>query len=54
MLTYPRFKDLSPSEQEQVFELLLARLGVKIEAFKFEGQYERMISLVEKDDKTGD
>ncbi|WP_156927832.1 hypothetical protein [Bradyrhizobium sp. Tv2a-2] len=44
-LTNPKFSELSPEEKDEVIELILEHLGRDIEAFKFDGESKRQISL---------
>jgi hypothetical protein len=43
-LTLPSFSELSEEEKDRVIELILARMGCSIEAYKLDGE-DRIIQL---------
>jgi hypothetical protein len=44
-LTFPAFSELNEREKERVIDLILSRLGLNIEAYKWEDSPDREISL---------
>ena len=48
-LTYPKVKDLTDNQKDELLQLVVNRLGCQIEVFKWQGDPEGSLSLVQKE-----